>query len=266
METNEAIRYYLLWLVFWIGLYCVELLFPVPLANKYRKLPLNDELDVRNRFISLIHGVVALYLSGYEFFFLPASCGDANTFYESYVMLISTAYFTYDFLAMAYYGLLDWSMTLHHFVVILGMGLNIYNGYSAHLLLGGMFVAEISNPPMHLRCMMKHLGLRYTKSYEAADILFLVLYMLARLILGTYQVYIAVMCDKIHIVVKLCALAILLQSYHFSLQMKSIFMKRIKDMKQRNKLNIKMNWFYPPLSKDALEKLGCTKDEKTVPL
>ncbi|CAE7456535.1 tlcd5 [Symbiodinium microadriaticum] len=266
MENIEAIRYFFVWLVIWSGLYCLELLLPVPLANKYRKLPLNDELDVRNRFISLIHGIVALSLSGYEYFFLSASCSDANTFYESHLLLISTAYFTYDFLAMAYYGLLDWSMTLHHCVVVLGMGFNVYDGYSAHLLLGGMFVAEISNPPMHVRCMLKQLGLRYTRAYELADMIFLLLYMVARIVFGTYQVYIAVNCDRLHFTVKVCAVALLLQSYHFSIQMKSIVQKRFTDMEKRKKYNVKMNWFYPPLSKDVLEKLGLNKDEKTAPL
>lgn len=259
MDHNEAVSWFFFYLVAWTGLYIFELLFPIPLANKYRKLSLNDELDVRNRFISLIHGTMALILSGYNFFVIGGSCSADNTVFENHLLLISSAYFTYDFIAMAYYGLLDWAMTIHHTVVVFGMCANVYAGTSAHVLLGGMFIAECSNPPMHSRAILKHLGLRFTKAFEVFDLCFIVMYMLARLFLGTYQVWQTFQCNGIYLAVKICALFILLQSYHFSLQMWSILMKRISDIGNRYKQNVTMNWFYPPLSNDDLKALGLDK-------
>lgn len=39
--------------------------------------------------------------------------------------------------------------------------------------IGGLFYAEISNVPMHLRMLLKVTGLRYTKIYEANEIAYM---------------------------------------------------------------------------------------------
>jgi hypothetical protein len=42
-------------------------------------------------------------------------------------------------------------------------------GYGAIDSLGGLFVAEVSNFPMHLRVILRNFGRRYTKSYEYSE-------------------------------------------------------------------------------------------------
>ena len=90
--------------VFWCLLYAVSLYLPVPLKGIYRKLPYEDELDFRNRLISFVHGSSLLLLSGYAMFFRDGACHTPNTFFDNAVMFSSMGYFTYDFLAMGYYG------------------------------------------------------------------------------------------------------------------------------------------------------------------
>ncbi len=85
-------------------------------------------------------------------------------------MTFSASYFLYDFIAMAYYGILDKSMTIHHNICIFGMTMVVLTGQSANSLVSAAFVAEISNPPMHIRMMLKHLNKRYTKAYECAEL------------------------------------------------------------------------------------------------
>ena len=70
-------------------------------------------------------------------------------------------------------------------------------GYGAMDSLGGLFVAEVSNLPMHLRVIFRNYNLRYTQGYEFFENLYLgillfnsVLYILARGIICSFFVLI----------------------------------------------------------------------------
>ena len=173
---------------FWTFLYIIVLQIPI-----VTKLPLQDELDVRNRVVSIAHGLFLCFACGYEFFFLmdykdpnkamtlAAACGEPNNNFENFIFTMSSAYFLYDFLAMAYYNLLDWAMTVHHFASIIGMMLTLFSGNSGYLLICGMFIGEVSNAFMHVRVILRHFKMRYTLAYEASEISFLVLYIIGEL-------------------------------------------------------------------------------------
>ena len=175
--------------IFWTLLYIGTMQLPIPLKNKYGTLTKQNELDIQNRFVSLIHGTVLAVFAGYAFYFTPGQCGDVNSQYEKNLIYIAVGYFIYDFLCMAYYGLLDSTMILHHTATATGMTFGLVMGKSANMIIGGMFIAEVSNPPMHFRVMLKHLGLRYSKAYETSEITFIMLYTFGRIVLGCYQVW-----------------------------------------------------------------------------
>lgn len=80
----------------------------------------NDMLDMRNRIVSFFHGAGMLIFTGYHMYFLHSECGANNTNLERNIITISLGYFLYDFFAMAYFGLLDVAMIIHHGVCMLG--------------------------------------------------------------------------------------------------------------------------------------------------
>jgi hypothetical protein len=82
----------------------------------------------------------------------------------------SCGYFLYDFVAMAYFKMLDSGMTIHHFICVTGMYLCLLQGISANYLIAGVYISEVSNPVMHARMVVKHLGMRYTKTYELLEV------------------------------------------------------------------------------------------------
>lgn len=111
METDEVtgfqvqdLKAYAITTTAWCLLYAISLYLPVPLKDRYRKMSVADELDLRNRQISFIHGLSVLVLSTYAMVFMEGGCLSPNTFFDNAVMYSSMGYFTYDFLAMAYYG------------------------------------------------------------------------------------------------------------------------------------------------------------------
>lgn len=135
--------------------------------------------------------------------------------YEKYLIYCAVGYFLYDFAAMAYYGLLDGAMTFHHWLCIIGMSLPLTYGVSANYIVQGMYIAEVSNPYMHSRLILKQYGLRYTKAYEALEISFMLLYIWGRFIMGSSVVWNTVSCSQNHVVVRLASACLMVQSLIF---------------------------------------------------
>lgn len=250
---SEIFRKCFFWVIFWTVMYLIVLAIGSQLKLKISRL---DELDVLNRVVSIMHGSLALILSGYHFMSYGAHCSLPNIDFEVNLFLMSSGYFIYDFLAMAYYGLLDVPMTIHHGVVVLGEIMTIYRGTSASLSLAAMFIAEVSNPAMHVRVILKHVGLRYTKIYELFELTFIFLYIFVRLLLGFYIVWEMIQCSSLDLTVRISAVVILIQTIFFALKMKSIVQKRYTEISNRYTKNINMRWFYPPLNDNELKTLG----------
>lgn len=76
-------------------------------------------------------------------------------------------------MACLIFGLADGGLVLHHSLCVLGFGSALILDYGAIDSLGGLFVAEVSNFPMHLRVIFRNFGLRYTQSYEFFENLYL---------------------------------------------------------------------------------------------
>jgi len=245
----------------WFVLYMAVTVVPIPFKNVFTPLKLREERDIQNRITSAVHGTVLMVFAGYQFYFAPGQCGDANTQYEKNLLCLSVGYFVYDFILMAYHGLLDMTMILHHTITATGMSLALIQGVSGNLVVGGMFIAEVSNPPMHIRVILKHLGLRHTKAYESCEISFILLYTFGRLLMGVFQVWSTCSCEPAHFLVKGAAVGLLLQSVFFIRQMIGILRKRFVEMADRKMKKIKIRWF-SPLNKHELEVLGLDKSSR----
>lgn len=64
-------------------------------------------------------------------------------------------------------------MFIHHAILILGFGTSVVNNVSAAELVSCFFISEISNPPMHLRTILKQLNLRFTQLWETCEMSYL---------------------------------------------------------------------------------------------
>jgi hypothetical protein len=190
-------------------MYIIVERLPLPLKPKGVELSRSQALDVKNRIISIIHGLVLAIFSAPEFYFYPGSCGDPNTTYEKRLIYTAVGYFLYDFSAMACYGLLDFAMSFHHWTCIIGMSLPLTYGMSGNYVVQGMFVAEGSNPFMHIRIILRHYGLRYTRAYETMEILFMIIYIFGRIIMGTYTAWSTSFCHNNHWLIKIAAMGLL---------------------------------------------------------
>jgi hypothetical protein len=102
-ESQELVKMTLVSFVAWNILNLIVM----NLKMNDKHLPRNEMLDMRNRMVSFVHGLVGLFISGYNTYFVHSQCGERNTPFEQLIMSISNGYFLYDLVAMGFLGLLD---------------------------------------------------------------------------------------------------------------------------------------------------------------
>ena len=219
-----------------------------------KPIPKEQDLDMRNRIVSFTHGSLQFFFSGYHYVMIPTECGELNSAYQRNMMLFTMSYFLYDFVAMAFEGLLDQAMTLHHSVCMYAIFVSVYENLSGNIALNTFFAAEISNPSMHLKHIFRIVGLRYSKAYECAELSFLILYIYGRMYIGSRVCYHSFACSSNNNIFNVMGGALMLQSVYFVTKMVPILRRRYDEILLRKRLGIKNMWFQP-LSKADTEKM-----------
>ena len=114
----------------------------------------------------------------------------------------------------------------------------------------GLFVAEVSNPPMHMRIMLKHIGLRYSRSYEVAELCYFTFFFIGRMVIGQPAVYVTMVCEHLNLLAKIVCLGVLAQSFQFLYRIYFIVVRRFAEIKERNEKKLKFYWFTAIPQKD----------------
>lgn len=120
--------------------------------------------DLRNRMISTIHGNTLFVFSMYHYFFMPSECGSLNNTLQRKIIAFSASFFMFDLVAMWYENLLDLAMLFHHCCCMWADFTALYENISGDVALNTFFAAEISNPAMNAKHILRLIGLRYTKA------------------------------------------------------------------------------------------------------
>jgi len=154
---------------------------------------------------------------------------------------------------MAFLGILDFDMFLHHLLCIVGMASVLITDVGAGFAGIALFVTEVSNPPMHFRVILRMSGLRYSKAYEVAEYTYFVLFFIGRMLIGHPIVFRILNCGPMSTLAKVFASGILLQSYLFLYRMYFILRARLAETRERSKKGIKIKWF-TAMTKEELLK------------
>ena len=107
----------------------------------------------------------------------------------------------------------------------------------------GLFIAEVSNPAMHSRIMLKFLGLRYSRSYEVAELCYFIFFFMGRFVIGTPIVYATLACDKMNLLTKFTTVGLLAMSTLTLYRMYFSIMRRFAEIKERNEKKLDFHWF-----------------------
>ena len=150
-------------------------------------------------------------------------------------MVFSCSYFIYDTVWMIIEGLMDTSMAIHHPLVLFGYLIPLYENTAGQFSLLALFFSEISNPPMHARNILRIAGRKLTKSYECCELVFITLYIYARLLAIWPTVFSNFACETNHVFFKISCAGLMCQSVYMIFQMYHTLMRRINQISIRKR-------------------------------
>jgi hypothetical protein len=96
-------------------------------------------------------------------------------------MVHSMSYFVYDTLIEVYYNTADTLTNMHHAIVLVGTYFHLRSSYSGYDYLLMHLCAEISNPFVIIRTILKFLDKKDTFLYSFSENMFAVTFIILRL-------------------------------------------------------------------------------------
>ncbi|XP_053125155.1 TLC domain-containing protein 5-like isoform X1 [Hemicordylus capensis] len=152
------------------------------------------------RLVTLTHGVLATFLSGYIGFIdgpWPMSYpGSPNTNLQVHALCMSLGYFLFDLGWCVYFRTEGPLMLAHHTVSILGITVSLALGESAAEVNGVIFGSEITNPLLQARWFLREKGLYHSFTGDVVDFLFVVLFTGVRIGVGAWLMYCVLLSPK----------------------------------------------------------------------
>lgn len=106
-------------------------------------------------------------------------------------------------------------MILHHIFSIIGMMVSLIGGFSATEVMAIIFGTEITNPLLQIRWFLRTLEKHKTWYYEINDALFVLLFVIMRLGIGSNLIYIYIYNPRAETLHKILAIAIYMVGFIF---------------------------------------------------
>lgn len=197
--------------------------------------------DTCNRLVSLIH---ALICGSLPYFVLDMSSwrehvGTPTTDAQLVVLKLSMAYFVYDMfccLAIELYTTgVDIATLFHHATTIAGLYVGVFQRMSGHELLMCLLLMEASTPFMHMRFVFRELGCSDKAFAQVNDVLFAVVFLLCRNILGLFVVYWTMISETTPWVVKAGGVGIALVSWFWTHKLVSMIIRKVSGTKSKKR-------------------------------
>ena len=152
--------------------------------------------------------------------------GEENTSFHNTIMIISLGYFAFDFLWCMYMKTEGAIMLAHHFVSILGQIYSLYQGKFGSELIAVMGASEITNPLLQLRWFLKKSGKYHGKIAVIIDFLFVIIFWIARLGVGSIFHYVCQTSSKLDLITKAGGQAFYIISVIFGIQLALFIFKK----------------------------------------
>ncbi|KAM3329945.1 hypothetical protein ACQJBY_026772 [Aegilops geniculata] len=176
--------------------------------------------DFCNRAVSTMHAVtgVALGCLSVQDWASPVSpVASPSSPRQMRALAVTLSYMIYDGACCHLSGDARLDNALHHLISIVGLAAGLAYQRCGTELVACLLVTEISSPLLHLREMLKELGVKDTDLNLLVDILFAVTFSVARMVCGTYVTYRTVTADN-PILIKTMATSLLLVSAYWFLR------------------------------------------------
>ncbi|XP_030634500.1 TLC domain-containing protein 5a [Chanos chanos] len=171
------------------------------------------------RLVTLLHGILAVcitayigYVDGPWPFTHP---GTKNTPLQITAMVVSLSYFVFDMAWCVYFRTEGLVMLAHHTVSILGIMLTLGLGESGIELCAVIFGGEITNPLLQSRWFLKRTGRYDSFLGDLVDVLFVLLFVVMRIIVGGNMLYCELISPRPKLIIKCGGVAMYVLSWVF---------------------------------------------------
>lgn len=201
--------------------------------------------DTKNRIISCIHSSLGVSFCLYDIIFLQSDgfCS-ASSIFQNFFFCFSLGYFTYDLICCILLDIYDKELILHHIFCISCLYIQFAVDFSGMISMRFFILTEITNPIMHIRVILRTYGLKLTKLYLCLELIYIVIYMIARGIFAPILTYYTVLyCPKKIFISKCCIILLFLLSLINIKKMFAILRLRYREMCERKMKNIEFFWF-----------------------
>ncbi len=216
-----------------------------PLPKKFtEKAKPYDKIVLRHRLIQIYHGVVAFAMGLYWYIAKnDRSCSKKIDDYELVMLVNTSAHFIWDCLFMKYHGFLDMGNLIHHIMGIVTYYFTAYQQHNHNLIALNILPAEFTNVNMHMREVLKRIGMRYTWSYYVNEYLYCFLYIICRSLWIPACYYWMYTCDTINPAVLIIYPLHCVMSWYYVSMLPKMIKVRTKEIKQIEENKLKLKWF-----------------------
>ncbi|MBA0691574.1 hypothetical protein Goari_009195 [Gossypium aridum] len=164
-----------------------------------RKIFSDRSFGLCNRIVSTIHGILAVILASLsvEDWSCPVCpLASASTPKQRQVLAVTVAYLIYDLICCLFDVKFTLDNTVHHLVSIVGLAAGLAFQLCGSEQVAALFITEISSPFLHARELLKEFGYRDTDLNLAADVLFAVIFSVARMVGGPYITFVTLTANN----------------------------------------------------------------------
>ena len=110
--------------------------------------------------------------------------GDIPSNFSYIILAHSLGYFMHDFVKNQLLASIDITSELHHIICLYGFATTLTNEYGGTEISNGMILAEFSNIFLKLRALMKFYNLKNNKLYFINELIFAIVFLLLRIVIG----------------------------------------------------------------------------------
>uniref|UniRef100_A0A7C9DIM0 TLC domain-containing protein n=3 Tax=Opuntia streptacantha TaxID=393608 RepID=A0A7C9DIM0_OPUST len=174
-------------------------IFWTTLLFMIRKMLPDRSYEFCNRLVSTTHatlGVTLAALSVQDWSSPVSPLASNSTPKQMKTLAISVGYFIYDLICSQFDKKSSVDNSVHHLVCIVGLAAGLAYQKCGSEMVAALFITEMSTPFLHFREFLKELGYRDAPLNLAADIMFALIFSVARMIGGPYLTYVTLSADN----------------------------------------------------------------------
>lgn len=152
-----------------------------------------------SRIIAFLHGLITAFLGINQCFYvdIPFYHPEWRTTYmQSFILALSAGYFIHDLVWCLQYDSKDKLIISHHIYCVIFLTRILYNGVSGAQTTCGLGAMEFTNPLLQARWFIRSEGLYPSVLFLSAETVFLIIYLIIRIVLGTYFMWIIISHPK----------------------------------------------------------------------